>query len=41
MSRPAGDRLGEIDVEHDTPEIEQKRIRAAGGEVGHCVLSAQ
>ena len=36
MGRPAADRLGEIDVEHDAAEIEQKRVGDAGRKQGRC-----
>ena len=32
MAGPAGDRLGEIDIDHDAAEIEQQRVGAAGRE---------
>ncbi len=36
MGCPAADRLGEIDVEYDPAEIEQKRIGRAGKKQGRC-----
>ncbi len=34
MSRPAGDRLGKIDIEHDAAEIEQQRVGIAWNKTG-------
>ena len=34
VTRPAGKRLAEIDIEHDAAEIEQQRVGGGGGEVG-------
>src|SRR6202043_187476 len=34
MAGPAGQRLVEIDIEHDAAEIEQQRVGGAGGEAG-------
>jgi hypothetical protein len=34
MTGPAGNRLAEVDIEHDTAEIEQQRVGRTGGERG-------
>ena len=34
MAGPAGQRLAEIDIEHDAAEIEQQRVGGSGGEAG-------
>jgi hypothetical protein len=34
MISPALKRLVEVNIDHDATEIEQKRIRGAGGEAG-------
>src|SRR6266566_8008048 len=34
VTRPARERLVEVDIEHDTAEIEQQCVGSAGGELG-------
>jgi hypothetical protein len=34
VTGPNGQRLGEIDIEHDVAEIEQQRVGGVGGERG-------